>query len=98
MILRRSRFPYVSAYAALACLVLSPLPLAREARAQTVEAPMQTAAPAFARLGAGTAGLAPELSLAMGPGLSLGLPVGTVKSRLTRARQALRAELGDLRC
>jgi RNA polymerase sigma-70 factor (ECF subfamily) len=29
---------------------------------------------------------------------SLGLPVGTVKSRLTRARQALRAELGDLRC
>ena len=28
---------------------------------------------------------------------SLGLPVGTVKSRLTRARQALRAELGDLR-
>ena len=29
---------------------------------------------------------------------SLGLPVGTVKSRLTRARQALRQELGDLRC
>jgi RNA polymerase sigma-70 factor (ECF subfamily) len=29
---------------------------------------------------------------------SLGLPVGTVKSRLTRARQALRIELGDLRC
>lgn len=29
---------------------------------------------------------------------SLGLPVGTVKSRLTRARQTLRAELGDLRC
>ncbi len=29
---------------------------------------------------------------------SLGLPVGTVKSRLTRARQALRVELGDLRC
>ena len=29
---------------------------------------------------------------------SLELPVGTVKSRLTRARQALRAELGDLRC
>ena len=29
---------------------------------------------------------------------SLGLPVGTVKSRLTRARQALRAQLGDLRC
>lgn len=29
---------------------------------------------------------------------SLGLPVGTVKSRLTRARQALRAELEDLRC
>lgn len=29
---------------------------------------------------------------------SLGLPVGTVKSRLTRARQALRVELADLRC
>lgn len=29
---------------------------------------------------------------------SLGLPVGTVKSRLTRARQTLRVELGDLRC
>ena len=29
---------------------------------------------------------------------SLGLPIGTVKSRLTRARQTLRAELGDLRC
>ena len=29
---------------------------------------------------------------------SLGLPVGTIKSRLTRARQALRVELGDLRC
>jgi RNA polymerase sigma-70 factor (ECF subfamily) len=29
---------------------------------------------------------------------SLGLPVGTIKSRLTRARQALREELGDLRC
>ena len=29
---------------------------------------------------------------------SLGLPVGTVKSRLTRARQALRVGLGDLRC
>jgi len=29
---------------------------------------------------------------------SLGLSVGTVKSRLTRARQALRAELGALRC
>jgi RNA polymerase sigma-70 factor (ECF subfamily) len=29
---------------------------------------------------------------------SLDLPVGTVKSRLTRARQTLRAELGDLRC
>ncbi len=29
---------------------------------------------------------------------TLGLPVGTVKSRLTRARQALRQELGDLRC
>jgi len=29
---------------------------------------------------------------------SLDLPVGTVKSRLTRARQALRDELGDLRC
>lgn len=29
---------------------------------------------------------------------SLGLPVGTVKSRLTRARQTLRQELGDLRC
>lgn len=29
---------------------------------------------------------------------SLGLPVGTVKSRLTRARQALRQELRDLRC
>ena len=29
---------------------------------------------------------------------SLGLPVGTVKSRLTRARQTLRDELGDLRC
>jgi RNA polymerase sigma-70 factor, ECF subfamily len=29
---------------------------------------------------------------------SLGLAVGTVKSRLTRARQALRAELRDLRC
>ena len=29
---------------------------------------------------------------------SLGLPVGTVKSRLTRARQVLREELGDLRC
>ncbi|RPH61167.1 MAG: sigma-70 family RNA polymerase sigma factor [Acidobacteria bacterium] len=28
---------------------------------------------------------------------SLGLPIGTVKSRLTRARQALRAELGALR-
>jgi RNA polymerase sigma-70 factor, ECF subfamily len=28
---------------------------------------------------------------------SLGLAVGTVKSRLTRARQALRAELGDAR-
>ena len=28
---------------------------------------------------------------------SLHLPVGTVKSRLTRARQTLRAELGDLR-
>jgi RNA polymerase sigma-70 factor (ECF subfamily) len=29
---------------------------------------------------------------------SLGLPIGTVKSRLTRARQALRTELRDLRC
>ena len=29
---------------------------------------------------------------------ALGLAVGTVKSRLTRARQALRAELADLRC
>jgi len=29
---------------------------------------------------------------------SLGLPVGTVKSRLTRARQTLRVQLGDLRC
>jgi RNA polymerase sigma-70 factor, ECF subfamily len=29
---------------------------------------------------------------------SLGLAVGTVKSRLTRARQALRAELRDVRC
>ena len=29
---------------------------------------------------------------------TLGLPVGTVKSRLTRARQTLRQELGDLRC
>jgi RNA polymerase sigma-70 factor (ECF subfamily) len=28
---------------------------------------------------------------------SLGLAIGTVKSRLTRARQALRAELGALR-
>ena len=28
---------------------------------------------------------------------SLHLPIGTVKSRLTRARQTLRAELGDLR-
>lgn len=30
--------------------------------------------------------------------VSLGLAVGTVKSRLTRARQTLRAELADLRC
>lgn len=29
---------------------------------------------------------------------SLGLAVGTVKSRLTRARQALRAELRDVKC
>jgi RNA polymerase sigma-70 factor (ECF subfamily) len=28
---------------------------------------------------------------------SLGLPIGTVKSRLTRARQALRADLRDVR-